>query len=74
MLPHPTTVQLLLDAAISIVGSQGKLGRATGFSQNAIWHARRVGRVSPELALAIDRATAGVVSRAGLRPDIFGAV
>jgi len=62
----------LLAAAVTIAGSQGKLGKAAGFSQNAIWHATRVGRVSAELALGIERATLGAISRHKLRPDLFG--
>lgn len=62
----------LIVRAISIAGSEAKLGKACGVSQNAIWQAKRAGRVSAELAVAIDRATSGVITRADLRPDIFG--
>lgn len=60
-----------ISRAILIAGSEAKLGRAAGVSQNAIWQAKRRGRVSAELAVAIERATAGLVSRAELRPDLF---
>lgn len=60
-----------ISRAISIAGSEAKLGKAAGVSQNAIWQAKRRGRVSAELAVRIERATQGLVSRAELRPDLF---
>lgn len=57
--------------AIEFAGSEAKLGAATGYSQHAIWQAKRRGRVSAEMAVAIERATQGAVSRAELRPDLF---
>lgn len=68
--PNPVITRLI-DEAVSIVGSQGKLGKAAGFSQNAIWHARRCGRVSADMAVGIEKATQGGVSRESLRPDLF---
>ena len=68
---HPETT-VLLDRAIACMGSQAKLGEATGRSQNAVWHARSTGRVTAEFALAIDRVTDGQVSKHELRPDIYG--
>ena len=59
--------------AVALAGSESKLSRATGYSQPAINKARRKGRVSAELAIAIERATKGAVSRNELRPDLFGA-
>ncbi|AOF88532.1 YdaS family helix-turn-helix protein [Sinorhizobium sp. RAC02] len=61
----------LLEAAITIAGSEAKLGALAGYSQNAIWYAKRNGRVSAELASAIDRATNGAISKSQLRPDMF---
>jgi DNA-binding transcriptional regulator YdaS (Cro superfamily) len=61
----------LIIQAIALAGSEAKLGAAAGFSQNAIWNAKRKGRVSAELAVGIDRATNGVVSKSMLRPDLF---
>lgn len=61
----------LLQAAITQLGSEAKLGAAAGYSQNAIWSAKRAGRVSAELAAAIDKATGGQVPRWRLRPDIW---
>lgn len=57
--------------AIKIAGSEAKLGAATGYSQHAIWQAKRKGRVSAEMAVRIERATQGLVSKAELRPDLF---
>lgn len=68
------TAALIEEAARLFNGSETKLARAAGFSQNALWHARRVGRVSGDLAAGIDRATAGRVSMARLRPDLIASV
>lgn len=57
--------------AITLLGSEAKLGAAAGVSQHAIWSAKRKGRVSAELAIKIERATEGKVTRAQLRPDLF---
>lgn len=61
----------LVERAIQMFGSEAKLGKAIGRSQNAVWQAKRRGRVTAEMAIAIDEATEGVVSRHQLRPDIF---
>ncbi len=66
------TVSDAIERAVAIVGSEAKLGKAAGgFSQNAIWQAKRRNRISPELALGIHRATGGEVSASELRPDIW---
>ena len=62
----------LVTAAIRLFTSEAKLGAATGYSQNAIWHAKRTGRVSAEMAVAIDKATGGQIPKAAMRPDLFG--
>ena len=59
--------------AVALVGSESKLSRATGYSQPAINKARRKGRVTAEMAIAIERALHGAVSRQELRPDLFAA-
>ena len=64
-------VRDLIQRAIEIFGSEAKLGKATGYSQNAIWQAKRRGTVSSEMAVAIDRATDGLISKSKLRPDLF---
>jgi DNA-binding transcriptional regulator YdaS (Cro superfamily) len=68
-----TTVALLNEAIALHGGSEAALARAAGYSQNALWHARRVGRVSADLALAIGKATDQVVSIGRLRPDLSAA-
>jgi DNA-binding transcriptional regulator YdaS (Cro superfamily) len=60
-----------MEAAITIAGSEAKLGALAGYSQNAIWYAKRNGRVSAELALSIDKVTKGVISKSQLRPDLY---
>ena len=60
-----------IEAAISYAGSEAKLGKATGYSQHAIWRAKERGRVSPEMALKIHRATRGLVPASALRPDLW---
>lgn len=64
-------IRRLIEQAIEIVGSEAKLGRAAKFSQQAIWKAKKIGRVSPRMAKSIDRATKGKIPRTKLRPDIF---
>ena len=65
------TVRRLIERAIARFGSEASLGEACGYSQHAIWKAKKQGKVSAELAVAIDRATSGEVRREELRPDIF---
>ena len=65
------SITSLIEAAITMAGSEAKLGKLAGFSQNAIWYAKRNGRCSAELAIGIDRATNGAISRRRLRPDLF---
>ena len=59
--------------AIAMFGSQQKLAAACGVSQGAVHKWLYGGRVSAENAVAIERATGGLVSKAALRPDLFGA-
>lgn len=61
-----------LKQAIEKAGSEAKLGALTGYSQVAINKAKRRGRASPEMAVAIDTAFRGEISKVSLRPDIFG--
>ncbi len=60
-----------LDRAAETLGSLAALATAIGVSQSApsMWKSR--GRVPSEHCLAIERATAGVVTRAELRPDDY---
>lgn len=57
--------------AIRITGNETKLAAAAGVSQNAIWAAKRAGRVSAELAVKIEAATNNEVPRWKLRPDLW---
>lgn len=63
----------LIEKAIKIAGSQTRLGEMCGVSQNAIWAAKRAGKVSAELAVSIEQATNGEVPRWKLRPDLWEA-
>lgn len=65
------TVRSLIQAAITLAGSEAKLGEACGVSQSAIWKAKKAGRVSGELAVRIHRATDGAVPKHRLRPDLW---
>lgn len=65
------TVRSLIQAAITLAGSEAKLGDACGVSQSAIWKAKKAGRVSGELAVRIDRATEGAIPKHRLRPDLW---
>jgi hypothetical protein len=62
-------VRDLLTRAVSLAGSEAKLGKATGYSQHGIWMARKKGRVSPKMAVAIERAVG--IPKSALCPDIF---
>ena len=58
--------------AVAIAGSQQKLADLSGLSQPAISKMLRTGRMEGESALKIEGAVGGKVSRAALRPDLFG--
>lgn len=65
-------VRTLIDQAIQLAGgTQRNLADKIGMTQHAIHHARKVGRVSAELAGKIHDFTKGAVSREALRPDLF---
>lgn len=58
--------------AIEICGSQKALADKVGLSQPGIsWLLGEAKQVSAEIAVKIERATDGQVSRAQLRPDLF---
>ncbi len=65
------TVREHIERAIELRGSEAKLARDCGVTQPAIWKAKTTEKVSPELALAIHRATDGVVPASALRPDLW---
>lgn len=65
----------LIEVAIGLLGSEGKLAEAAGCSQVAINKAKKRvaegGRVSAEMAVALERATKGAIPRWRLRPDLW---
>lgn len=63
-------IRELLEIAIVDQGSQSKLAEACGVKQQSIWQAKKTGRCSAQLAMAIERATGGKVTAAQLRPDL----
>jgi DNA-binding transcriptional regulator YdaS (Cro superfamily) len=63
-------VRTRIETAIALLGSQARLADACRVTQASIWQAKRAGRVSAELALLIERATAGEVTARQLRPDL----
>lgn len=62
---------LTLRRAIDWAGSQGALAEKAGVTQQAIWAALKKGRVSAELAVAIEIGSGGEFKRRDFRPDIF---
>ena len=69
--PRDIDIASLIDAATAKFGSQAKLAKAAGISQAGISHAKIENRVSAELAVIIDKATNGEVSKSDLRPDLW---
>lgn len=62
-----------IEAAIDDLGSQAKLADAMGCSQQQISYLLKAKSITAEMAVKIDAATGGRVSRHDLRPDLFGA-
>ena len=62
----------LIEKALEGFGSQAALAEAAGFSQTAINFILngKMG-ISAEMAVGIDRATGGRVSKSDLRPDLW---
>jgi hypothetical protein len=58
-----------IKTAIKTAGSQAKLGKATGYTQHAIWRAKKDGSVSPQMALELHKA--GFADASKLRPDLW---
>jgi len=61
-----------LDRAISILGGVSQLAAAIGAKQNVVSNWRIRGQVPSDRCIAIERATAGAVTRYELRADVFG--
>jgi DNA-binding transcriptional regulator YdaS (Cro superfamily) len=62
----------LIERAIRQFGSQAKLAEALGCSQQQISYLLGAPGITAEMALKIDAATNGSISKHALRPDIFG--
>lgn len=63
----------LLKSAVEAMGSQSKLARALGISQQGVSYIINHAQSVPvEVAVGIHRLTNGKISKADLRPDIFG--
>lgn len=65
-------LKTLINRAVTHCGSQAKLATKAGCSQQQIAYLLKAKNISAEMAMALDTATDGVVSRHDLRPDIFG--
>jgi DNA-binding transcriptional regulator YdaS (Cro superfamily) len=61
----------LILRAIVYFGTEAKLAAAAGVSQPVINDAKRTGKVGPRLAIGIEAATGGKISRSQLRPDLW---
>jgi len=61
----------LIGKAIEIAGGQTALAVRCGKKQGHVWGWLHSKRVTPEVALLVDDATEGEVSKSSLRPDIF---
>jgi len=68
-----TTFREHIARAVALKGSQVKLARAVGCSQQYIsWLLHEAEQISAEMAMKFEAATDNAVSRHDLRPDIFG--
>ena len=65
------TITELIESAISDFGSETKLAAAAGVTQASINEAKRKGRVGPRMAMGIEKATEGKITRSVLRPDLW---
>jgi DNA-binding transcriptional regulator YdaS (Cro superfamily) len=70
-MPKITHSARALDRAIKLAGSVNKLAKAVGYTQNAVWKAKDCGRITAELAIRIEAATGGKVTREQLAPQVF---
>lgn len=62
----------LIKKAVDLLGSQVSLAQKCGVSQPAVYKWLNGGVITPENAIAVEKATDGAVTRCGLRPDVFG--
>lgn len=62
-----------LERAVKLAGSQRALAQKAGLSQQGIsWLLNDADQISAEVAIKVERATGGAVTRQMLRPDLFG--
>lgn len=64
-------IRHLIEQAVARFGSEAKTAQAAGVSQPVVNEARRKGRCGPRLAMGIDKATNGEISKSDLRPDLW---
>ena len=62
----------LIRKAIGIAGSQCELARRCGKKQGHVSYWLKADRVTAEVAILIEGATGGSITRYQLRPDVFG--
>jgi DNA-binding transcriptional regulator YdaS (Cro superfamily) len=68
----PERHRALIQKAIDVVGSQGKLAKLLGIKQQGVsYFLHKADKVTGEMAVAIEKATNGKVTRSQLRPDLF---
>lgn len=61
----------LIEQFIQRFGSEAKAAAAAGVSQPVVNAAKQAGRCGPKLAMGIEAATGGDISRSMLRPDLW---
>lgn len=68
-----TAEQAALEQAIEILGGQNATSRVLSVPQSTVHYRLHTAKCAPaEWCAPIERATGGKVSRAMLRPDLFG--
>jgi len=65
-------IEIPVNEAIEILGSQQNLAKACDLSQAAVWKWTRGKGVSAKNAIKVEKATQGRVTRQRLCPDVFG--
>jgi DNA-binding transcriptional regulator YdaS (Cro superfamily) len=62
-----------IERAIKAAGGPTALAKSMGFPYpSTVTNWKRAGTIPPEHCIAVERATAGKVTRYDLRPDVFG--
>lgn len=62
----------LIEQAIREYTSELKLAQAIGYSQHGVWRAKKLGRVSPRMAISLEAVSKGRFKREHLCPEVFG--